>query len=535
MKWLSFIVSLLVVSQVLFSAESKIENPNVIFLMTDQERYPAHWPKKWAKEHLKSQERLMKHGLSFKRAYTSACMCSPTRAVLLTSQFSTVNGVEETLASSSYSPTLPAKNVLINLAALIQEKTNYDVVWKGKWHLSYAVDGLENWSEKDIAKMKNTYGPKDWNPPDAGNADHSTYIRDKKFALSTLGGGYANNDSRYVRGMTPSDKKQENGWGESILDYLEKVGNEDKETRKPFCLFICLVNPHDVWVSPIGWDEAGYRLEDFEDMGIDLPDNFKDSLKTKPSIQLKARDAINKIAPFKNRKEELDYVNFYAYLHTLVDQEIDAIMDALEKHHLLDDTIIIRTADHGELGLSHGMREKAYTVYEEEIHIPLVISNPKIYPNPKSTDAFYSHLDLIPTISELIGFPYDESDFKGVSQKSVILGEADSVRDSVLFVYDDVYLLPKDTPGSHIRCLRYENWTYAVYFSIDGTGFEYELYDLEKDPGQLNNLLYGKEATQHHQLAGNLHKKLTEALQKENALPKGMYWPNQPFLSKKSD
>ncbi|NGX27478.1 MAG: hypothetical protein K940chlam6_01414, partial [Chlamydiae bacterium] len=525
-------LSLLCVSQFICSAESELKRPNIIVLLTDQERRPMHWPSGWVKANLPSQERLMKHGLSFQRAYTSTSMCSPSRALLLSSQFSTVNHVSVTLSDATPSPTFPSKDVLTNLASLIQEKTDYEVVWKGKWHLSYAVNGLEDWSAKDIAKMKNIYGPLAWNPPDAGNADHSTYIRDKKFALSTLGGGYANNDMRYVRGMISSDKKQVDGWGETILDYLGKVGAQDKKTRKPFCLFISLVNPHDVWVHPIGWKEAGYQLKEFENMGIDLPSNFKDSLETKPSIQLKARDAINRIAPFKNHKELVGYVNFYAYLQTLVDREIIAILDELEKYDLLEDTIIIRTSDHGELGLSHGMREKAYTVYEEEIHIPLIFSNPKLYPTPLLTNAFYSHLDLIPTISELIGFTPDHSDFQGISQTPVLLGKMDAVRDSAVFAYDDVYLLPEDTPSSHIRCLLHDNWTYAVYFSINGTDFEYELYDIEKDPGQLNNLLFGKEAMQYHQLANHLHRKLTERLRKEKGLIKGMYWPSEPFGKK---
>jgi len=529
MRLTRFILSVLCLSQFLFSDDAKLVKPNVILLLTDQERHPMHWPKGWAEKHLPSQERLMRHGLAFQRAYTSVCMCSPSRAALLTSQYSTVNNVSLTLASSKASPTLPSKDALINLAALIQEKTDYEVVWKGKWHLSYAVNGLEDWSEKDVAKMANTYGPLAWTPPDAGNADHSTYIRDKKFALSTLGGGYANNDSRYVRGMSLSDKKEVPGWGESILEYLDNVGDQDKKTRKPFCLFVSLVNPHDVWVSPIGYDEGGYRLEDFENMGIDLPSNFKDSLETKPSIQLKARNAINHIAPFKNQKQERDYVNFYAYLHTLVDKEIIAILDSLEKNDLLKDTIIIRTADHGELGLSHGMREKAYTAYEEQIHIPFIVSNPLLYPTAQVTDAFYSHLDLLPTISELIGFSPERSAFQGISQKPVLLGKMDLVRDSVVFAFDDVYLLPEDTPSSHIRCLRHDNWTYAVYFSIDGKDFEYELYDIEKDPGQLNNLLYGEEASKYHQLANHLHRKLTLRLLREKGLPKRMYWPRRPF------
>jgi len=403
MKWILFLLCLPLSLFAAMKERPALKRPNIIVLLTDQERHPMHWPDGWVERNLPSQGRLMKHGLAFKRAYTATSMCSPSRALILSSQYSTVNQVSKTLASSSYSNVFPSKKVLRNLAALIQKSTDYDVVWKGKWHLSYAVDGLERWSKKDIGKMKKTYGPLEWNPPDAGNADHNTYIRDREFALSTLGGGYADNDARYVRGRGGNVK----GWGESILDYLDNVGD------RPFCLFISLVNPHDVWVSPIGWDLAGYKLKDFENMGISLPDNFNDSLKTKPSIQLKARTKLNQIAPFKNRKEQLDYVNFYAYLTALVDKEIVAILDSLEKNDLIENTIIIRSADHGELGLSHGMREKAYTAYEEEIHIPLIISNPILYPNPLKTDAFYSHLDLIPTISELIGFPYDKRAFQG--------------------------------------------------------------------------------------------------------------------------
>lgn len=61
------------------------------------------------------------------------------------------------------------------------------------------------------------------------------------------------------------------------------------------------------------------------------------------------------------------------------------------------------------------MREKAYTVYEEMIHIPLIISNPKLFPNPRETDAFYCHLDLMPTIAELADVPEFAQYGKGVS------------------------------------------------------------------------------------------------------------------------
>ena len=89
-----------------------------------------------------------------------------------------------------------------------------------------------------------------------------------------------------------------------------------------------------------------------------------------------------------------------------------------------------------------------------------------------------------------------------------------SVQDHTLFSYDDVFFVPPTAPGGHIRAMREGDWTYAVYFSMDGSGWEsekppgkpdtvkqslpqpaqleYELYNIQSDSGQMSNLLHGK-------------------------------------------
>jgi choline-sulfatase len=66
------------------------------------------------------------------------------------------------------------------------------------------------------------------------------------------------------------------------------------------------------------------------------------------------------------------------------------------------------------------------------------------------------------------------------------------VRDHTIFSYDDLFFLPASVAGRHIRAVREGDWTCAVYFGLDGSGLEYELYDIKGDPGQLHNLLYGR-------------------------------------------
>ena len=93
------------------------------------------------------------------------------------------------------------------------------------------------------------------------------------------------------------------------------------------------------------------------------------------------------LGPLNGDRAKLDYVNFYAHLHRVVDAKIGRLLDALgdpgDPGSLRSRTIIFRCADHGEMGLSHGgLRQKAFNAYEETIHIPLVISNPVLFPEP---------------------------------------------------------------------------------------------------------------------------------------------------------
>jgi len=76
-------------------------------------------------------------------------------------------------------------------------------------------------------------------------------------------------------------------------------------------------------------------------------------------------------------------MNFYGNLMRSSDEYLSTVLDKLESTGLLDDTLIVRTADHGEMGLAHGgLRQKNFNFYEESIRVPLVYSNPKLFPRP---------------------------------------------------------------------------------------------------------------------------------------------------------
>jgi arylsulfatase A-like enzyme len=219
-----------------------------------------------------------------------------------------------------------------------------------------------------------------------------------------------------------------------------------------------------------------------------------EDLRTKPTVHslMKLGQAAY-IGALRDDDARRDYVNFYAYLHRVVDEKIGRILAALGDRR--ERTVIVRTSDHGELGLSHGgLRQKMFNTYEEALRVPLTISNGSMFGQPRESDALVSLTDVVPTLLGLTGEPGDPERFDGFDLGPILSGAADSVRDAVLFTYDDhqAGTAFQDVPGqpNRIRCVRDARWKYAVY--LDPTGGEppeYELYDLDSDPIEAVNLV----------------------------------------------
>lgn len=494
------------------TANGTLTNPNILILISDQTRAPQHWPAGWVAKNLPTLSRLMNNGLTFTNAFTPASECCPARAAFVTSTYPEENGVTQTI---SYLP----PNTFTNLANVLAT-ANYPTIWKGKWHLSGPVNGT--WSAADIQALDDHYQMQQWNPPDAG----TTYPTQSGSDLSDIGGGTPNNDGRIVNGVTAPG--QTPGWGESAVEFIN-----NQPSGSPWCLVVSLVNPHDVLLYPTTMAGTGYPASALNDLGITLPENMNDDLTTKPSVQAAFLSAFNKNFPFTGQQEQVNYVNFYAYLQTLVDALFGDVLAALDAQKLTDNTIIIRMADHGEMGLSHGLREKVYNAYEETIRMPFIVSNPTLWPSAVTTDAMASTIDLVPTLAAIVGST-NTTTLRGVNLLPVIEGKLETVRDNIIYTFDDTFELPETTPCSHIRTIRTSSWKYSVYFTQppgSGTNFEYEMYDLGADPLEMNNLLHGTPDAQALAQWRILHPELTTQLSDLQALPQGIDWPSTPWQS----
>ena len=118
------------------------QRPNLVLIISDQERATQHFPPGWEEENLHNLTRLKRHGLTFNRAFCNACMCSPSRSTLFSGRYVAQHQVSDTLTwgglwsptENTLDPTLP------NLATMLRP-AGYRVHYRGKWHLSKGASG----------------------------------------------------------------------------------------------------------------------------------------------------------------------------------------------------------------------------------------------------------------------------------------------------------------------------------------------------------------------------------------------------------
>ena len=168
----------------------------------------------------------------------------------------------------------------------------------------------------------------------------------------------------------------------------------------------------------------------------------------------------------------------YLGVITLLDHQIGRIVEKLRELGIEDDTLVIYTTDHGDMCGGHGMMDKHFVMYEDVVHIPLIIRYPPLLPKGNICDEFViNEIDLATTFLNLAGAPLPKT-FKGKDLIRIARGE-EKGRDDVFSIYHGAQL------GSWTqRMVRNREWKY-----VWNTSGEDELYNLKEDPGELRNLV----------------------------------------------
>lgn len=171
---------------------------------------------------------------------------------------------------------------------------------------------------------------------------------------------------------------------------------------------------------------------------------------------------------------------YYAMIEQ-VDTEVGRMLKVLEDTGQADNTIVIYMSDHGEMLGDHGIYLKGPYFYDCMMRVPLIIRWPGKYKAGLRSDALVEMVDLAPTLLDAAGVPI-QSGVQGRSLTPVLTGQAPSHRDSVYSEHFDSSFLYDPPPMA--ACVRTDRHKLSYYHNL-GVG---ELYDLQKDPGEVHNL-----------------------------------------------
>ncbi len=345
-------------------------HPNLVFIFADQ--LGATYMPRYGHPQVRTPnlDRLARESVLFRNAYTVTPLCSPFRGALFTGRYPVQTGIYRN------SQRIPSSETTL---AELFDQAGYATSYMGKWHL--AGPPRKTW----VPPMERG-GFRDFVGWDCGHVRHI--------------------DQKYFDGDSPEELILKGHETDGLTDIAcERLGQLARG-QDPFCAFVSYQAPHPF---------------------CDPPEQYRDLYRDEP---LALRENVDLDARFTGYGEEEDvsmpvpeWTERYFAEITHLDDAIGRLLDRLESLDLRDNTIVVFTSDHGEMGGSRGLFEKSVP-YEESTHIPLIVRLPGEN-RGRETDALFSSIDFLPTLLGLCGLPPAESS-EGVNYAPLLRAEHDA-------------------------------------------------------------------------------------------------------------
>lgn len=517
---------------------------NILFILTDQERFfrPGELPIGFS---LPAHERLVKQGVSFVNHRINSCVCTSSRSVLYTGQH-----IQQTkMFDNTNFPWIDSMSTEIPTLGDMMRSAGYYSAYKGKWHLTKDFETVNQLGTptKIFTQEMEDYGFSDY----MGIGDIIAHHQ----------GGYLHDG--VISAMA-------NSW-------LRGKARELAAENKPWFLAVNLVNPHDVMFFDT--DEPGTAHQSSgalthvvrapkdplydKQWTFDLPVNNAQPFDApgRPAAHrdfLRSHDALVGEIPNEEARWRRRH-NYYLNCLRDVDRNIESILDELDASGLADRTIVVLTADHGDMDGAHRMHAKGAVSYREQNNVPLIVKHPA-FAGGKQCRAVTSHLDLAPTLVSLTGVEPEKRDrivngLVGKDFSSLLTApetaDFNAVREGALFNYnmfayldgDFVYkavahlkqggdpkqlkeagIVPDLMKRGAVRMVYDGQYVFSRYFSPKQhnrpTSIEdlyklndVELFDTKTDPLEMNNLAMDRK--KHGELIIAMNDKLNRLIDTE--------------------
>lgn len=402
---------------------------NILFVLTDQERYfrKGELPEGYR---LPAHERLARKGVVFENHRINSCVCTPSRSVIYTGRH-----IQQTkMFDNTNFPWIGSLSTEIPTLGDMLREAGYYTAYKGKWHLTKEFETVNELGSptKIFTKEMEAYGFSDY----LGVGDIIAHEQ----------GGYLHDGIISAMGVS----------------WLRGKGKELNARQKPWFLAVNLVNPHDIMF--LNTDRPGEKVQAKNMLGNITPEPSDPLYRQQwkfalPRSHRQSLDAPGRPAAHRDFLQSHDGLvgnianeewrwrkrhNYYLNCLQDVDRNITTLLDELEALGMASNTIVVLTADHGDLDGAHQLHAKGATSYREQNNVPLIVVHPK-YRGGQRTSAVTSHLDLAPTLVAMTNAPAEKKaaitkslpgkDFSKVLAAPAA-AKAGEVRDGVLFCYN---------------------------------------------------------------------------------------------------
>ncbi|SKC05277.1 Arylsulfatase A [Sphingobacterium nematocida] len=449
------------------------KKPNVVIIISDDHSYQtisAYGSKLGRTTNI---DRIAEEGATFNRAYVNNSICGPARATLLTGKYSHKNGFKDNETSTfDFSQNTFVKEL---------QQVGYKTAWVGKIHLG---DKLQGFDYYDILVGQGHYFNPDFISQN-GKKRSEGYVSDivTQKALAWLD-STANSDPFC---LVIGHKATHRTWMPDPRDF----GEFDQDSIPlPQTFFDDYAGRSAAAVQEMSIDKdmkMGYDLKMFESWEKMMVDgNFKrmnEEQKKQYAAYYKpiyeklqaANLSREELAKWKYRRYMIDYLNTARSM----DRNIGKVLDYLKAHNLEDNTVVIYLSDQGFYMGEHGWFDKRF-MYEESFRTPMLIRYPGTIPTDSHIDANIVNADIAPTLLELAGVDIPK-DMQGKSFAKVLRSPSKNHRKALYYHYfeNGEHAV---SPHFGVKDNRYK--LIRFYKRVDA----WELFDLEKDPQELNNI-----------------------------------------------
>ena len=428
----------------------KEQRPNILWYCTDQQRFDTI--RTLGNPHVVTPtiDRLVADGVAFTHAYCQSPICTPSRSSIMTGLYP--SRVHNTRNGNETFPDWPP--VITKLIA----DSGYTCGLVGKFHLQSSGRRTEPRIDDGFSYWKFSHAPRDdW----AEGHDYADWVRERGGDLDAM---------RTSADRVPTEFHQTTWASERSIEFIRQPH------QAPWLLNVNIYDPHPPFIPPRSYAE---RFD-----ADAMPGPYFQPSDLEQQKKLANIDFQGEVLPPEGHDAKRQQANYYAMINQ-IDDQFARILTALDETGQRDNTVIIFTSDHGESLGDHGLLQKGCRFYEGLVRVPLIIAWPGKFVRSVRCDGLVELLDMTATILDIAGVPQPDHQ-QGKSLLPILTGETTATdREFVRSEYFDA-LDNQFTGGTGTFATMFRNRRYklSVYHG-HGLG---ELYDLQEDPWEFNNL-----------------------------------------------